>query len=51
MSLHEVEIYEFLLIKIVGCDVLEDVGKQGRHIFTEGHRHNGPLDSLLAVAS
>jgi hypothetical protein len=28
MTLHEIEIYEFLLVQVVGCDVLENVGKQ-----------------------
>lgn len=48
-DIHQVQVYQLLLVQVGGRDVLEDVGEQGRHVLAQGHGHDGLLNGLLAL--
>lgn len=49
MCIHEVEVDELLLVQVLSCYVLEHVWEEGRHIFAQGHGHDGLLYGFLAL--
>lgn len=48
---HKVQINKFLLLKIIGGNILQDIREKGRNVFPERHGHDGLLNRFLPANS
>ena len=47
---NQIEVNQFLQLKIVGLHTVHHVGEQHRHVFSDGHSSNHFLDCIFLLA-